>query len=64
MGVQNPDSGCHGADVDGWHRFKPGLQRWRARRAAAAVPTPAVKTPAPTEKQQEGEHASASDSQR
>jgi CelD/BcsL family acetyltransferase involved in cellulose biosynthesis len=52
-----------------WQRFKPRLQQWRARRAAAAVPTPApvatpaVKAPAPTEKLKEGEHASASDSQ-
>lgn len=53
-----------------WQRFKPRLQQWRARRAVAAVATPApgatpaVKTPAPTEKLKEGEHASASDSQR
>ncbi|WP_353741134.1 GNAT family N-acetyltransferase [Pseudomonas fluorescens] len=53
-----------------WQRFKPRLQQWRARRAAAAVATPApvaapaVKAPAPTEKLKEGEHASASDSQR
>ncbi|WP_322616617.1 GNAT family N-acetyltransferase [Pseudomonas sp. BIC9C] len=47
-----------------WQRLKPRLQQWRARRAAAAVATPAVKTPAPTEKLKEGEHASASDSQR
>lgn len=53
-----------------WQRFKPRLQQWRARRAAAAVATPApvaapaVKAPAPTENLKEGEHASASDSQR
>ncbi|WP_223460084.1 MULTISPECIES: GNAT family N-acetyltransferase [unclassified Pseudomonas] len=53
-----------------WQRFKPRLQQWRARRAAAAVATPApgaapaVKAPAPTENLKEGKHASASDSQR
>ncbi|PTR23190.1 GNAT family N-acetyltransferase [Pseudomonas sp. GV085] len=53
-----------------WQRFKPRLQQWRARRAAAAVATPTpgatpvVKTPAPTENLKEGKHASASDSQR
>ncbi|MFS2202806.1 GNAT family N-acetyltransferase [Pseudomonas sp. Pseusp3] len=52
-----------------WQRLKPRLQQWRARRAATAatpapVATPAVKTPAPTEKLKEGGHASASDSQR
>jgi CelD/BcsL family acetyltransferase involved in cellulose biosynthesis len=47
-----------------WQRFKTRLQQWRTRRAAAAVATPAVHTPAPTEKLKEGAHASASDSQR
>ncbi|WP_223531029.1 GNAT family N-acetyltransferase [Pseudomonas sp. GL-R-19] len=53
-----------------WQRFKPRLQQWRARRAAAAVATPTpgatpvVKTPAPTENLKEGKHASPSDSQR
>lgn len=53
-----------------WQRFKPRLQQWRARRAAAAVATPApgatpvVKRPAPTENLKEGKHAPASDSQR
>lgn len=47
-----------------WQRLKPRLQQWRTRRAATAVATPAVKTPAPAEKLKEGEHASASDSQR
>lgn len=52
-----------------WQCLKPRLQQWRTRRAAtaatpASVATPAVKTPAPTEKLKEGGHASASDSQR
>ncbi len=59
-----------GLALRGWQRVKPRLQQWRARRAAAVVVTttsgaaPAVKAPAPTENLKEGEHASASDSQR
>ncbi|UVM52570.1 GNAT family N-acetyltransferase [Pseudomonas sp. B21-015] len=54
-----------------WHRLKPWLKKWQAWRAAALVtPTltamqaPVVKSPAPTEKDREGEHASPSHSQR
>ncbi|WP_129973924.1 MULTISPECIES: GNAT family N-acetyltransferase [unclassified Pseudomonas] len=44
-----------------WHRLKPGLQQWRAKRAAAkaaVISTPVIN---PTK---EGEHASPSHSQR
>ena len=49
-----------------WQRLKPTLHKWRAKRAAAAVvTTPAVAKPAAIiEKPMEGEHASASHSQR
>jgi CelD/BcsL family acetyltransferase involved in cellulose biosynthesis len=49
-----------------WRRFKPALQTWRAKRAAAAVTvtTPAAKPAATTGKITEGEHASPSHSQR
>jgi len=51
-----------------WQRFKPRLQQWRARRAAAAISTPVpvatTTVKAPAENLKEGKHASASDSQR
>lgn len=52
-----------------WQRAKPKLQQWRARRAAAAAPpvlvaVPATKAAAPTDKNMEGKHATASHSQR
>lgn len=57
-----------GLALRGWLRLKPRLQRWRARRAAAAIATPAhvatTTVKAPTENLKEGKHASASDSQR
>ncbi|MGP6460203.1 GNAT family N-acetyltransferase [Pseudomonas parakoreensis] len=40
-----------------WHRLKPTVQQWRARRAARPAPTPVVITT-------EGDHASPSHSQR
>ena len=55
-----------------WHRIKPGLKKWQARRAATLVaPTltpiqaPIIaKDAAPTEQEREGSHASPSHSQR
>jgi CelD/BcsL family acetyltransferase involved in cellulose biosynthesis len=52
-----------------WQHIKPLKQQWRARRAAAASPpapvaTPVVKATASTDKLMEGEHATASHSQR
>jgi CelD/BcsL family acetyltransferase involved in cellulose biosynthesis len=52
-----------------WQQVKPQMQRWRAKRAAAAsspapVTASAVKATASTEKLMEGEHATASHSQR
>jgi CelD/BcsL family acetyltransferase involved in cellulose biosynthesis len=52
-----------------WQHIKPLMQQWRAKRAAAAstpapVAAPAVKATASTDKLMEGEHATASHSQR
>ncbi|MGE8154573.1 GNAT family N-acetyltransferase [Pseudomonas vancouverensis] len=60
-----------GLALRAWQRLKPGLQQWRAKRAAAATRpvTPLAAVPAEVasakkNKNREGEHASASDSQR
>ncbi|KQZ78937.1 MULTISPECIES: GNAT family N-acetyltransferase [unclassified Pseudomonas] len=52
-----------------WQQVKPLMQQWRAKRRTAAsspapVTAPVVKAPACTEKLMEGEHATASHSQR
>lgn len=50
-----------------WQRFKPWLQKWRARRATSATPAapaPTAKVAAPIEPQRESEHAAPSHSQR
>ncbi|RKS28437.1 acetyltransferase (GNAT) family protein [Pseudomonas sp. WPR_5_2] len=56
-----------------WQRFKPFLQQWRARRAAAAdtpapvaapAPVSGPKPPAATDRLMEGKHATPSHSQR
>ncbi|WP_419709976.1 GNAT family N-acetyltransferase [Pseudomonas sp. NFX224] len=52
-----------------WQRLKPVVQQWRAKRAAAAsvpvpVTPPVTRAPAPTDTLMEGEHATASHSQR